>query len=72
MSDALKDVSRRTLTAGDRERADIILALGQLLKAWMTSRSESNGTGARFASSFAIELPPFSNGLPGVDIKMAE
>ena len=42
MSDALKDVSRRTLTAGDRERADIILALGQLLNAWMTSRSESN------------------------------
>jgi hypothetical protein len=38
----VKDVSRRTLTAGDRERADIILALGQLLKAWMTSRSESN------------------------------
>jgi hypothetical protein len=37
MSDALKDVSRRTLTAGDRERADIILGLGQLLKAWMTS-----------------------------------
>jgi hypothetical protein len=24
MSDALKDVSRRTLTAGDRERADIL------------------------------------------------
>jgi hypothetical protein len=42
MSAALNDVSRRTLTAGDRERADIILALGQLLKAWMTSRSESN------------------------------
>ena len=42
MSDALKDVSRRTLTAGDRERADIILALGQLLNAWMTSRSKSN------------------------------